>query len=82
MDPLNIQSKCDGCGEIRAVGYPMQFWKNGLFLYHNVVGDEGGLMCTSALTPKAIYNEPLLNYGGRYDAWGRKGGYRRSIPRS
>ena len=65
MDPLHLQSQCDGCNQRFSVEHAMNCKKGGLItIRHDDIKDEWHQLCAQALTPSAVSDEPLI-YSGR-----------------
>ena len=62
LDPPNLPLTCDGCGEKSSISHAMTCKKGGLvILRHNEIKDSLGDLCSEALQPSAVRDEPLIN---------------------
>ncbi len=62
--PLNLPASCDGCGQGFTLGHAMSCRKGGLVLLrHNDMSGEWNHLCSIALTPAAVSDEPLIHSG-------------------
>lgn len=65
FQPLNLQPKCDGCGQTFTVSHALSCKKGGLVgIRHDDLKDEWHQLCATGLTPAAVDDEPLI-YDGR-----------------
>ena len=70
LDPLNLQSECDGCYQRFSVEHALSCKKGGLItIRHDDIKGEWHQLCAMALKPSAISDEPLI-YSGRVVAQG------------
>ena len=62
LSPLNMPSKCDGCGSKFTLGHAMKCGKGGLvILRHNEVASEWSDLCATALSASAVSIEPSIH---------------------
>ena len=65
LDPLNLQSECDGCYKRFSVEHAMSCKKGGLItIRHDDIKGEWHHLCAQALVPAAVTDKPLI-YSGR-----------------
>ena len=65
LEPLHLQSECDGCYKRFSVEHAMSCKKGGLItIRHDDVKGEWHQLCAQALTPTAVSDEPFI-YSGR-----------------
>ena len=64
LNPLNLPSTCDGCGKKFNFNHAQTCKKGGLILHrHDDVAAEWGEMCSRALKPSAVSDEPFIHTG-------------------
>jgi hypothetical protein len=62
LQPTSLPPRCGGCDERFSVEHAMTCKKGGLVtLRHNDVSAEWNHLCSQALTPSAISDEPLIH---------------------
>ena len=61
LEPLNLNTHCDGCGAKFSITHALSCKVGGLVhLRHNEVKEELALLCSQAFSPSAVRDEPMI----------------------
>ena len=68
LQPKHLPNRCEGCHQRFSVEHAMSCKRGGLILLrHNDVTNEWSSLCSQALKPSAILDEPLIHNGRDQD---------------